>query len=1027
MLVQNLQFFDKFGKNLNLEYDSTSNLWTGKLFFKNISIYLFDNENLFILEKIGSNFKFPAITGLQTIRFTWEDSKNEDEIFLYNVVRDNKLKENFIQPVKDLGFDISNYLTGGGPLTFDLEDGPIDLSMPLQVNLAFCPSSEKIFTRNLIIELVTDQPNTLMGINQTVTQIAKIEFYGEGIEEEERFKVWAQNFGIRFLREDANILKDYDIKEAFPDLDALNKVRKQLLVTKEDIYPYIGTYKGLMNFVSMLGYGSTLKVKEYWKNINSKSPYYDRLSMVDILDYLDDGVIDTLDISDKDKNLKSGKQFKKTEFLALVYEFTAVTGEYDDDGVPIVEETTDFSVNEIFYKLDGIGKKVKNEFLPVNVKIKDLIGEFIYFQKITLNYWPDSTRIWDFSLNENVPISVYPGSDTNFVLRSMDPLFRQSSSLGIDFGVVRYNNSEANPFENSQKYTRAQIPGIINYIEEYYNNIRDQRFPNAGARLSWEFGDDPLRIIAAPAVFKADIKKFTIKDLSGTKLEDFGPLAPGLPAYWTLENIDFKNIYEINWKITKPGPNPYSFEYRGNIRDLQTLPHFFPYAGEYRVSIELFDFYGNASYFSKIVKVEDDMKPEIIGFTRLEDKFDYTISNLSNVTLQDFGASPLYYPRVNVLDNEDSLVKIDPYKNLTEWASFYKNRYGLGQNIYDVEIYNSSSDTYLPYFDPFQQHPKKRYWGLGEADYPITIKDFRELQLDSLYWLRLSDLIFVDDFEAGFHFSNPSVGDTITISLFTPYTIPAFTTLADLCSILNASTHPGISLFIYTVLNYLGNDVIHAESRFLSKETYHSITYTGTSTGDEFTYFTPKKVFSQSLIDYLNSTYTASGFKEENLFLFSKTSDILDGSVSDPNYWVANNYWRFLNNQQDGYLPTIIDQNSFNVNDIKIFNGTFEIPENGIGIFAVNNLDGKSEFIWTLTDIDSGDTVIKVKSVPFFMWKFKDIGSFSLSVQVTDNRGTTYENSIENFIRVLDKINYVAHVEERLNTRKNNLIKNRNF
>jgi hypothetical protein len=61
------------------------------------------------------------------------------------------------------------------------------------------------------------------------------------------------------------------------------------------------------------------------------------------------------------------------------------------------------------------------------------------------------------------------------------------------------------------------------------------------------------------------------------------------------------------------------------------------------------------------------------------------------------------------------------------------------------------------------------------------------------------------------------------------------------------------------------------------------------------------------------------------------------------------------------------------------------------------------------------------------MWKFKDIGSYSLSVEVIDNRETSYKNEVQNFIRVLNKRDYVTSIEERLNTRKNNLIKNYNF
>ena len=1002
MNVQNLNFFDKFGKNLNFLYDTVDSVWKGRLFFKNISVYLFDNENLFILEEIAANtYKFPTLSSTQSLKFVWEDSNNSDVVFLYDVIRDTTLLENFISKVDFSSFAHSD---------FSSSPAPLDLKMPLQVNIAFSPLTEVAYERKLLLKLIDGSIETTIG---------EFDVYGEGIEEEERFKVWAQNFGIRFLREDANILKDYDIKEAYPDVDALNKARKQLLVNKEEIYPYIGTYRGLINFVNMLGYRDLLKVKEYWQNINSSSTYFNKLAMVDITDYLDDGKIQTLDLVDRNSNLKSGKQFRKTEFLALVYEFTAVTGNYDDDGVPIVAETTEFTVNEIFYKLDLLNKKLKNEILPINVKIKDIIGEFIYFQKLTINYWPDSTEIRDYQINENVNIGFYPGENTNLVLRSLDPLYRQAYPNGIDFGVVRFNDVDKNPFENSQYYAKTEIPGITNYITEFYENIRDQRLPDLNKRLSWEYGDDPQRVIGAPVTLTADIAKLTLSDVRGVRLDDLDAIAVGLNPYWTLENIDYKNYYEINWKITKPGPNPYNFEYRGKVVDLHILPHFLPFTGKYRVTIELYDFYGNISVFSRFIEVSNQMKPEIIAFSRLEDKFDYSIKNLSNTQLRDFGASPIYYPKVNVLDNEDTATTIDLYKNLTEWGSLFMNRYGMGQNIYDVDLYDVDTASYVAYTDPLQNHPKKKYWGLGENDTPITLKDFRDIELGSLYWMRINSLVHVDDFEAGFYFYTPTAGDTITLSLFTPYVIPAFTSLDDLCVSLNASTHPAISLFTYAVLN--GTD-IHAQARFLSKELYHTIEYVGaTITGDKYTYFTPKRVFSQALVDHLVANYPA--FEEENLFVFAKTGDLLAGTMQNPNFWV-DDYWYFDNDNQYGFIPTTIDQNVFNINDIKLFKGTFAVPENGIVFFVINNLDGKNDFIWSLTNTVTGEEVIRVKSVPFFVWKFKDIGNFSLKVTVIDNRETNYENSVQNFIRVLNKSQYSLEIEDRLNTRKNYLIKN---
>jgi len=1026
MLIQNLNFFDKFGKNLNLVQNPNTGVWEGRIFFKEISKYLFDNENLFILEKIGTQYKFPSLLPGEKLEFEWSSNQNESVFFIYDVETDQQMGERFIskvdgKTVKHSDINLNNSISA------------IDLRTPLQINIAFSPADEFEYTRSLNIYLGSDSSNNR-------TKIAELEFYGEGIEEDTRFADWAQNFGIKFLREDANILKDYDIKEAVPNLSDLNRARKELLVSKEHVYPYIGTYKGLSNFINLLGYKDTLQIKEYWNNINPKSSYFNKLLMIDISDYLDDGKIDTFDLVDRNRGVKEGKQFKKTEFLALVYQFTKESGSFDDDGIPEIEETTQFSVNEIFYKLNKLNDKLKNEFLPVNVKIRDIIGEFIYFQKLTINYWTDSTQIFDYDLNENASISVYPGKNVNLVLRSLDPLYRQVNPNGIDFGADRINQSAKNPFEFDQKYTKTDNIQLANTIESFYSSIAQQSYPNIGKRLSWELGDDPEKTIGAPIILTVDAGKFTLSDLKGVKLEDLDSNLQSTDPYWTLENIDFRNFYEISWKITKAAPNPYQFEYRGKISDLFKLAHVLPYAGDYRVTAELYDFYGNISVFSKIIKVQADLFPEIVAFTRLEDKFDYSIKNLKNVQLKDFGSSALYYPKVNVLYNESSSVKIDIYKQLLEWSSFYKNRYGMGQNLYDVEVFNALTNSYVNYSELSSADPRKRYWGLGENEAPFKLNDFRDIEIGSLYWLRLQNLIFLDDFNAGFYLAIPKPGKSIKISLFSDYIVPNYSSESELLEILNSSDHPGIKLFNYEIIKdkkKKNKKVIHAQANYLSKEMYHILDLPGESSpasspspspstgrsSDKYTFFLPRGVFSKSLVKYLESLSPV--FDEETLFLLAKTSDILRGSVQEPSFWIETKYWDFNDDLQVGHLPTLLDQNAFNINDIKLFEETFNIPENSPVFFVINNLDGKREFIWKLTNYRTGEQIIQTRSTPFFCWKFKDLGEFTLSVEIIDNRGTSYSSEVKNFIRVLDKKEYVNYVERKLNDRKIELTRNK--
>jgi len=291
MVLDNLYFFDKNGDSLNLQIDSETGAWEGSIFFEQLSIALYDNENIFILEKIGSDYKFPALSPGQYIEIEW-DSSLPSPFFLYDVTKELDIREYVINKVDKVKIDYDDILP--------TSDGSnIDLNLPLQVNIAFNPELETEYERTLNIYL-----RDSLSPSEKVL-LSKIKFYGEGEDEDERFRVWLQNFGIVFNRQDANILASYNIKEAFPNWKKINESRKNILVNQSEIFPYIGTYKGLVNFVNMLGYKDHLHIQEYWKNVNKDSQYYNKLFLVDLTDILDDGKIDNLNLLNKNVNLKS--------------------------------------------------------------------------------------------------------------------------------------------------------------------------------------------------------------------------------------------------------------------------------------------------------------------------------------------------------------------------------------------------------------------------------------------------------------------------------------------------------------------------------------------------------------------------------------------------------------------------------------------------------------------------------------------------------------------------------------------------
>lgn len=674
----------------------------------------------------------------------------------------------------------------------------------LQFNVAFNPIEEKGYTRVLNAYYNTSS-------NQSI-HFLQLSFYGEGEAEDERFRVWLGNFGIKFNREDALLLKDYNLSEGLPDWSMINQKRKELLVNKDQIFPYIGTYKGLVNFIDIMGYKQTIKVKEYWKNVNSQSENYNKFAMLDITDIINSDAVDDLDLVNMNSQIKASNQFKKTNMLALVYEFDELSGEFDDDGIPIVKRTTEFSVNEIFFKLNGLGKKIKREFLPVNVQIKDIIGEFLFFERYTFRYWYDRTDILDVQVNDAYDIVIKTPAETVAELEILDvkSLYKQGIS---GYPVISFNESESLPFENGQKYTDPS--GFTTAIEKYYHDREQLLFSGLSNKPEWEYSDESSAEIGCPIILGIDNEAPTIGELDGVTINDTGK------NKITVGGIQYLNYYEIEWTIEGiTTVNPYRFSWRAPIVTLNELPHILPYIGNYRITSKLYDLYGGVSKRYKTITVVPQ-NPVVMGMMKLEDKFNYRIDNLNNAMIKDLQGSYVYNPKAMVFDNEhaNGLRAVDIDRVFLDWATYSLN-YGFGRSQYSIQIL-SEDNEWEDYFT--STHPEKKNWGTAQniTDLaPIavpTINDYQNAQVGEMFHTRLSNFGWQSDFQNGFYMDQVSiVGGTsvLTIGQYAPYTIPTFTDFEDLIEQLNAATAPGVSDFIYSIVG----SKIHANSKIQNKQ-----------------------------------------------------------------------------------------------------------------------------------------------------------------------------------------------------------------
>ena len=155
-----------------------------------------------------------------------------------------------------------------------------------------------------------------------------------------------QNMGYNVLESDSSVFRDTNIKELLPNFADVNLKRKEIMLEGSNIYPFIGSYKGLANAIRFFGY-NTLQVKEFWRNVDANSPQFGKYIQSNNIALFDP----TVKLNDRQITLPN-KRYRKTSLFSLVYRINQIKpNTYDEDDLPITEEVFDFTIDEILIKL----------------------------------------------------------------------------------------------------------------------------------------------------------------------------------------------------------------------------------------------------------------------------------------------------------------------------------------------------------------------------------------------------------------------------------------------------------------------------------------------------------------------------------------------------------------------------------------------------------------------------------------------------------------------------------------------------
>lgn len=737
MRYQGLRFFNGTKTEIELSYVSANEVFEGSIHLDEVSTGLYETATIFILEEavtqygatklvtpigsnIGSRFKCEFVNNklqssdinIISAYLDGEEMYVKQESFVELQPQDNSVATSTIDGIHTLG---SSYTKEA-----------------LQFTIALNSEEDKSHYRYLrIYDTIDDK------------LIANIYVYGETVGEDERLAVLLSNFGTSVTAKDQFLFKDHDINEVGTDWKLINRKRKELLLELSNIKPFVGTYKALLNAIKFYGYNN-LTLKEYWLMIDDRSPMFGKMKAIEVPD-------STKGYTAKNREvILPSSSYKKTSRFGLYYKLNTPDGTFDEWDTPQVEEVFDFTPEEVLIKLYGLKNKLQKEYLPLNAKIIDIIGEGDFFSAYNTNIWNNQNPITEVVAGIDPKIEIHTGSVYIEDLEKVSTLF--------EGGVQDFTRFSATDIEDAYQ-------DVQDFYNNYYNLDRSTfRSKNTNTRIG-----APIMLECTSFLSTWDDAEFTWSDAE---------------SFITWENWWKQNIYELRWHIT--GPRGYSLSMVGDIDEYMKIAVALPYSGKYSVVFEQVDLFNNVMVLRYPDAIDVKVKPvELYGIYRWKESQDF-LWGKSAYNWKDAGGD-WDFPQQNIDDVEN---EVGTFYHSLDRANYLHDETD-GINFSMVRGLADGSYTTGPYF---WRNLSNHNWNDGKHtwwDATVVGADqtagFKIVSADPAAILEITHYDLA---------SNTILTGTheILIDLTDPADLPAFQDVADQ---LNSSADPIISKFVY--------------------------------------------------------------------------------------------------------------------------------------------------------------------------------------------------------------------------------------
>lgn len=378
-------FLDRMGiRDGTVSYPSMT--FEGNLVFDRVSTELVETQSIFILVEapgqFGTNIDTNRLVDVATYANLGIDDAasyiNRYRLFFFIDCRDQKDFRFFSVNGDEVVWSDRKIVDFRRGRDYGSDNG-------FRVDIGFSGEQEGVYDQKLYVCIQDTETDD-------ITVVGSLNMTAETEGEDERYRALFANFGIPAPEETESAFSDFDIYEGKPDYVSINRHSKKMFLSYSEIFPYVGTYKALVNAVKFLGYDDIF-FKEWYKDLGQETPNDDGYIAFTV-SFKNDDKAKTIN----SKPIEERIHLRKMKWISMMYSINKeVEGRVDDHGFPSVIGTVNYYNTGTIAKLMSLKDWLDKYILGVNCIITDVGGEGITFERYNLIKYGQYQQVFDYT------------------------------------------------------------------------------------------------------------------------------------------------------------------------------------------------------------------------------------------------------------------------------------------------------------------------------------------------------------------------------------------------------------------------------------------------------------------------------------------------------------------------------------------------------------------------------------------------------------------------------------------------------